>query len=123
LPRNAQSSDVRSILTLDRSWNGNGVVEIVDQTLSSLLAAGDSFKIHYAIEIDAEKLGVPRKLKNQTVSGTEVLDPTVDDHVDSIVEQPVLAEVVEEDKVDETIAFPIAVVEPDISDDPVPALI
>ena len=114
-------SDVRSILTLDRSWNGNGVVEIVDQTLSSLLAAGDSFKIHYAIELDAEKLGVPRKLKNQTVSGTEVLDPTVDDHVDSIVEQPVLAEVVEEDKVDETIAFPIAVVEPDISDDPVPS--
>jgi hypothetical protein len=67
-------SDARSSLSLDSAFNGTEVTDIVDQTRSSLLAAGDSFTVQFSVEVDSEAVGLPCTLENRTVSGSETVD-------------------------------------------------
>ena len=42
-----------SAVALNTNWNGGGITEIVDTTVSSLLAVGDSFEFEFKVEVDA----------------------------------------------------------------------
>jgi len=58
---------------LDNGWNGGGATEMIDQAATTSLVVGDSFLVHFTVEIDATAASGP--LTNQvTAAGTAVDD-------------------------------------------------
>ena len=63
-----------SRVTLDDSWNGDGVTELVEQTSPALLAVGDSFTVRFATEVSPNPVGGPSTDNNQVVVSGEPVE-------------------------------------------------
>jgi len=61
-------------ITLDSAnWDGDTVTEMVDQSVSNILAGGESFTVQITVEVDPDATGTSQMLDNQaTVSGDAV---------------------------------------------------
>ena len=71
-PANAGSS-----ITLNStSWDGNLVTEMIDQTVASSLAVGDSFTVRFTVQVDPDAVGAPQGLDNQVTVGGTATDST-----------------------------------------------
>jgi hypothetical protein len=75
--------DAGSGITLNNSWDGISSPSLVEPTAASRLAVGDSFAVRFSAEIDAEALGLPRRLETKNISGSEAV-------VENIVTAPAM---------------------------------
>ncbi len=67
-------ADASSSITLDSSWDGSGITEIIDQDAATLLAVGDSFTVQFTTEVDPDAVGAPGALDNQATVGGDAVD-------------------------------------------------
>jgi uncharacterized repeat protein (TIGR01451 family) len=67
-------ADVASLVEIDDNWNGNGVTEMIDQAVATLLAVGDSYVVQFTVEVDPDAIGAPTNLDNQVTTGGDAVD-------------------------------------------------
>ena len=71
-------TDPASNIALDSSWNGNGINEMIDQGVATVLAVGDSFVVQFTVVVDPDATGVSTPLENQVVAGGDAVDANGD---------------------------------------------
>ena len=67
-------ADASSSVVLNTTWDGNGAVEMVDQSAATMLATGDSFTVQFTVEVDPDAVGAPGQLNNQVTAGGDAVD-------------------------------------------------
>jgi len=67
-------ADPTSNVVLDSTWDGNGANEMIDQLAATMLAVGDSFTVHFDVEVDPDAVGAPGQLDNQVTVGGDGVD-------------------------------------------------
>ncbi|QEG22775.1 DUF4347 domain-containing protein [Mariniblastus fucicola] len=75
--------DANSSVALDSGWDGTGTTEMVNQTVATLLAVGDSYTVQFNVEVDPNAIGAPATLENQVVTSGNAVDENGDPIEDS----------------------------------------
>ena len=70
----AGPSDLASSVAVDTAWNGSGAIEMIDQSVTTVLAVGDSFTTQFTVEVDPDAAGAPGQLNNQVTAGGDAVD-------------------------------------------------
>jgi fimbrial isopeptide formation D2 family protein/uncharacterized repeat protein (TIGR01451 family) len=86
-PANAGSNVVLD----SANWDGDTVIEMIDQTAMTSLAVGDFYVVQFTVEVDPDATGTSGPLDNQVTTGGDAVDSNGDPITDSS-EDPITAE-------------------------------